>query len=623
MTPLNRRPVSLAMAVAAMGVVFGDVGTSPLYAFRAVFTVSDLDPGSLENVLGVLSLIFWSITLVVGIKYVAIVLRADNEGEGGVLALMQLVTSTVARRWSPAVMALGLAGCALFFGDGVITPAISVLSAVEGLELVAPGLEPVVLPLAVAILLGLFLLQRRGTGAIGRLFGPVMVVWFTTLAVLGLLSILQHPGVLAAINPAHALVLLGGHPVVALTIFGTALLCVTGGEALYADLGHFGRRAISRAWYLAVYPALLLNYFGQGALLLRDATALKNPFYRLMPAEFLLPFVVLATLATVIASQAVISGVFSITRQCLQVDLLPRMRVVQSSAEAAGQVYVPFVNWTLCVLTIALAIGFGSSDALAGAYGVGVSITMLIDSVLMIALLAATRRAGWRWMVPVLGVIMLLEVMFVTGNLQKIPSGGWFPLVFGLIVLWLLQTWREGRESLHRLTQREDCPLPEFRQLVERLQPTVIGGTAVYLSSNPADLPRTLVRNLRTNRVMHALTIVMTVDVAPVPHVLVGSRCRITELMPGLVRVQSRVGFMDPIDVPQMMREVQKVYREIVPPEVRYVIGRDDITTTGRSRMSAPQKAVFAFMSRNAEFAGGHLGIPAHMILESGAQVEL
>jgi len=504
MSPLDRRPVTLALVVAAMGVVFGDVGTSPLYAFRAVFTVSGLDPASLGNVLGVLSLIFWSITLVVGIKYVAIVLRADNEGEGGVLALMQLVTTSVARRWSPVVMALGLAGCALFFGDGVITPAISVLSAVEGLELVAPALEPVVLPLAVAILLGLFLLQRRGTGAIGRLFGPVMVVWFTTLAVLGLMSILQHPGVLAAVNPAHALALLGGHPGVALAIFGTVLLCVTGGEALYADLGHFGRRAIARAWYLAVYPALLLNYFGQGALLL-----------------------------------------------------------------------------------------------------------------------LATRRGGWRWMVAALGGIMLLEALFVAGNLQKIAAGGWFPLVFGLLVFWLLQTWREGRESLHRLTQREDCPLPEFRQLIERVQPTVIDGTAVFLSSNPDDLPRTLVRNLRTNRVMHALTIVMTVEVAPVPHVLVGSRCRITELMPGLVRVQSRVGFMDPIDVPQMLREVQKVYREIVPPEVRYVIGRDDIVTTGRSRMSAPQKAVFAFMSRNAEFAGGHLGIPAHMIIESGAQVEL
>ena len=283
MSPLDRRPVTLALVVAAMGVVFGDVGTSPLYAFRAVFTVSGLDPASLGNVLGVLSLIFWSITLVVGIKYVAIVLRADNEGEGGVLALMQLVTTSVARRWSPVVMALGLAGCALFFGDGVITPAISVLSAVEGLELVAPALEPVVLPLAVAILFGLFLLQRHGTGAIGRLFGPVMVLWFATLAVLGLLSILQHPGVLAAINPAYALALLGGHPGVALAIFGTVLLCVTGGEALYADLGHFGRRAIARAWYLAVYPALLLNYFGQGALLLRDVSALKNPFYRSCP----------------------------------------------------------------------------------------------------------------------------------------------------------------------------------------------------------------------------------------------------------------------------------------------------------------------------------------------------
>jgi KUP system potassium uptake protein len=315
--------------------------------------------------------------------------------------------------------------------------------------------------------------------------------------------------------------------------------------------------------------------------------------------------------------------VFSITRQCLQVDLLPRMRIVQSSAESAGQVYVPFVNWTLCVLTIALAIGFGSSDALAGAYGVGVSITMLIDSVLMIVLLVATHRRGWRWAVAALGAIVLLEALFVAGNLQKLAAGGWFPLAFGLLVFWLLNTWREGRESMRRLTQREDCPLQEFRQLVDRLQPTVIGGTAVFLSSNPDDLPRTLVRNLRANRVLHTLTIVMTVDVAPVPHVLVGSRCRITELMPGLVRVQSRVGFMDPIDVPQMMREVQKVYREIVPPEVRYVIGRDDITTTGRSRMSVLQKAVFAFMSRNAEFAGSHLGIPANMILESGAQVEL
>lgn len=623
MRPTKSLSPSAALVVGATGIVFGDVGTSPLYAFRAVFSASGLDAAQLASVLGVLSLVFWSIAAVVALKYVTIVLRADNEGEGGVLALMQLARGSAGPGPAAWLALMGLAGCALFFGDGVITPAISVLSAVEGLELVAPELERAVVPIALGILVALFVIQRKGTARIGRAFGPVMMLWFATLAATGLQSILQSPEVLAAVNPAHAAALVASHPGLALAIFGAVFLCVTGGEALYADLGHFGRPAIARAWYLVVWPALLLNYFGQGALVLRDPAALESPFFRLVPGALTLPLVVLATAATVIASQAVISGVFSITRQCQQLGYLPRMRIVHSSEETIGQVYVPFVNWMLCALTLLLVVSFGSSESLAGAYGVGVSITMVLDSLLMLSLLAATQRPLRHLQLGLIGLVLGIELLYVAGNLQKLGSGGWVPLVLGGTLFLLMRTWERGREAVAARTAREDYRPAEFLALLERLQPTVVERTVVFMSGNPELVPRTLVRNLQTNRVLHSQTILMTVRTAPVPHVDTGSRTRVQELHPGLYRVLCTVGFMDRPDVPALLREAQRREKQLELKQAVYVLGRDDVVTSGRSPLSRLQKALFAFMSRNAEFAGNHFGISAENIVESGSQVAI
>lgn len=622
MSSASTRSVTPALVIGAIGIVFGDVGTSPLYALRAVMQTG-LNPLLLPDVLGVLSLIFWAIALVVGLKYVAIVLRADNDGEGGVLALTQLALARTHFNIAGTLSAMGLIGCALFFGDGVITPAISVLSAVEGLELVAPSFEGVVVPLALGILLALFVIQKKGTTRIGRAFGPIMVTWFLVLAALGAHSILQTPEVLVAINPRYALELLYQHPLVALAIFGAAFLCVTGGEALYADLGHFGRKAITQGWLLLVWPALLLNYFGQGALLLRDATAIQNPFFLLAPRELLLPLVCLATAATVIASQAVISGVFSITRQCEQLGLLPRMRIVHSSEQAIGQVYVPFINWMLCLTTLMLVIGFGSSSALAGAYGVGVSITMALDSILMFALLLSTTPRYRSALMAVIVFVLLIELGFIAGNLLKLPDGGWVPLALGLLLFFVMATWRQGRSVLAAKVRRDDFTLPEFQRLIDQIEPAMVEKTAVYLASDSTLVPRALVRNVQLNRVLHAQTVLLTVQTATSPRVLAGSRTRVQELLPGVYRIVCTVGFMDHVDVPALMQEARRHFKDLELKGALYIVGRDDIVTSRRPGMTRIQKALFAFMSRNAEFAGSHFGIPAERILESGRQVEI
>ncbi len=622
MSSSPRQDISPALIIGAVGIVFGDVGTSPLYALRAVFAAG-LDPTALGDVLGVLSLIFWSIAVVVGLKYVTIVLRADNEGEGGVLALTQLAIAHAGARRAGVLALMGLAGCALFFGDGVITPAISVLSAVEGLELVAPDLERLVVPISLGILISLFVIQKKGTTRIGRAFGPVMISWFATLALLGALSIAKAPEVLAAVDPRHAVAMFASHPGIALAIVGAAFLCVTGGEALYADLGHFGRRAIAHGWMLIVWPALVINYFGQGALLLRDGAALANPFFLLAPRDWLFPLVVLATCATVIASQAVISGVFSIARQCQHLGYLPRMRVVHSSEHSIGQVYVPFINWMLCLLTLLLVLGFGSSESLAGAYGVGVSITMALDSVLMIALLQTTAPKRRGLQLILIGSVLLLELFFIAGNAQKLAAGGWVPIVFGSTVLLLMLTWRTGREAVSARTSREDYTATQFNALIERLRPAVVEKTVVFLASDPDLVPRTLVRNLQVNRVLHSQTLIMTVTTAAVPRVALGSRTRVQEIMPGVYRIVCTVGFMDRIDVPALLQESRRLFKEIDLKGVVYVLGRDDVVTSGRTTMTGLQKALFAFMSRNAEFAGNHLGIAADRIVESGGQVAI
>jgi KUP system potassium uptake protein len=611
------------MSFAALGVVFGDVGTSPLYALRSCFADVAGVTVNLPNVLGVLSLIFWSLALIITVKYVLIMLRADNRGEGGVLALTTLVLSECSRWSATRLAALGLIGCALFYGDGVITPAISVLSAIEGLEIAAPSLQRAVIPLSLIALLVLFAFQRNGTSRIGRVFGPVMVVWFATLAVLGVRAILLNPVVLYAANPLYAAQFLAAHSTVALSILATVFLCVTGGEALYADLGHFGRAPIARAWFYFVWPALLLNYFGQGALLLSNPAALTNPFYLLAPPELLVPLVILATFATVIASQAVISGVFSITQQCQQLGVLPRLRTVHSSAETMGQVYVPAINWLLCVATLGLVLAFRSSDNLAGAYGLSVSATMLIATILMLVLLRTRTSPAARLQFAAMLGIAAVETGYVLGNLGKIPHGGWFPLLYGLVVFGVMRTWQSGRRTVADALSREERSVPAFLADIESKKPVRVDRTAVFLSSNPNSIPRTLVRNLRINGILHERTILLTITTDRVPRVLSGARMKTAELAPGLYRVHAHVGFMEMPNVPKLLRDAERQGLEFRTGEAIYFLGRDDIVAGGPRGMSPWRKKIFIFLANNAQFAGAHFGIPPERIMEVGGQVQI
>jgi len=489
MTGDQTRAFTGSLSIAATGVVFGDIGTSPLYALRACFSdVTGVEVNS-SSVLGVLSLIFWSLTLVISVKYVGIVLRADNDGEGGVLALTTRVLNEGPRRGAALIATVGLIGCALFYGDGVITPAVTVLGAIEGLSIVTPAFERAVLPLSVLALLWLFKLQRRGTGAIGKLFGPMMVVWFLVLAWLGLRSIVAHPVVLTAVNPAYAVGFFVEHSTVSFAVFGAVFLTVTGGEALYSDLGHFGRKPIAVAWFVLVWPCLLLNYFGQGALLLGAPQAVVNPFYLLAPEWARIPLLPLATAASIVASQAVISGVFAITQQCQRLGYIPRLKILHSSATAIGQVYVPSVNWLICFATIGLAIGFGSSGQITHAYGVGVSSTMLIDTVLIVILLWGNPGRTARWQILPLCGLLGLDVAFVLANLSKVPTGGWFPIVFGLAVFGLMRTWQQGRIIVTEKMRREEQPVERFLQKLQKQPPMRAPGVAIFPTSNTTGIP--------------------------------------------------------------------------------------------------------------------------------------
>lgn len=617
----ERNGSSLSLSLAALGVVFGDIGTSPLYALRACF--SDVAGVSVDepSVLGVLSLIFWSLALVITVKYVGSILRADNKGEGGVLALTTLVLRESPGRRGAAITVLGLIGCAFFYGDGVITPAVTVLGAVEGLEIIAPGLARMVLPVTMLVLVWLFAIQRRGTGAIGRLFGPVMLVWFGVLAAMGLVEIAGHSRVLAALNPLWALEFFAAHGVVAFTVFGAVFLAVTGGEALYADLGHFGRAPIARAWYAVVWPALVLNYFGQGALLLEDPSALRNPFYLLAPEAALVPLVVLATMASVIASQAVISGVFAIAQQCQQLGFVPRMRTIHSSAEVIGQVYVPVMNWLVCAATLGLSVGFGSSSAVANAYGVGVSCTMLIDSVLMILLLSTQAGASARARAALLVGMLFVDAAFVLANAQKIPGGGWFPLLFGLLAFGLMRTWEAGRAAVAESIRVEEHSVQWFLDLIAGSEPRRVPGVAVFLSSSATGVPRTLVRNFRLNGVLHEHTVLLTVTTERVPRVLRGARAHVEHLAPGLDRVIIHTGFMEVPDVPKLLRDAEHSGLDVRTDDAVYFIGSDDVVVFKRRGLPHWRKRVFQFLQRNSQVAAATFRIPPGRTMEIGGQV--
>lgn len=626
------RVATTGLSLAALGVVFGDIGTSPLYAMKEVFSGAHDFAPSTDRVYGIISLIFWALVIVVTLKYVALIMRANNRGEGGIMALVALVKRTpTSARVTTLLVLLGVFGASLFYGDGMITPAISVLSAVEGLAVAAPGVEDLVIPIALAILTGIFVVQRFGTGAVGRLFGPVMLLWFSTLGALGVAEIVRHPGILRAFSPTYAVQFFLEEGSLAFLALGSVVLAVTGAEALYADMGHFGRSAITRAWLVVALPALLLNYMGQGALLIADPTAADAPFFRLAPDWGQLPLVFLATAATIIASQAVISGAFSVTSQAIQLGFLPRMSVKHTSGSAEGQIYVPAINWMLFAAVGALVVGFQSSSNLASAYGIAVTATVAIDTVLAFVVI----RMLWKkplWMVLAGGTaLLLIDLAFFAANTTKILHGGWFPLAIGVIAFTLLSTWLTGRAlALKRLAERE-MPLNLFMRLLRAQQarggPDMpvhrIPGTGVYLTAIDGGTPLPLNRNIEHNHVLHEHVVLFTSAVKGVPSVPDEKRLEITELGQGIVRVVASYGFQEQPDVPAALRLAAAQGLDVDPEHASYFLGHVTLNPVGSEGMALWRKKLFAFMSKNSFRASTYLGVPSDRVIEVGTQVDI
>lgn len=624
MTTPDQRHALGKLILGAIGVAYGDIGTSPLYAIREVFGGPHPLAPDKPHVLGILSLIFWSVTIVVSLKYIVLMLRADNRGEGGSLALLALVSrATHGTKLAFWVLVLGVFAAALFYGDSMITPAISVLSAVEGLQVAAPGLSPFIVPLTLVILAGLFLIQRYGTTILGALFGPVTCLWFAALAVTGLLGIAERPEVLFAIDPRHAVnfFLLDGWT--AFLALGSVMLALTGAEALYADLGHFGKRAIRIAWFALVLPALLLNYFGQGALLLDDASAVDNPFYRLVPTAAQLPMLVLATLATVIASQAVISGAFSMTRQAIQLGLLPRMRIIHTSPEEIGQIYLPFVNWGLCVFVMALVFGFRSSSNLASAYGIAVSGTMIISTLLVgIVMFLIWRWRPWLAALVLLG-LFIVDVAFFAANLTKVAHGGWFPLAIGCAAFVLLTTWKRGRDLVAARQRADAMPVKLFLRSIASKPIYRVPGTAVFMTGARDGVPHALLHNLKHNKVLHDTVVILTVSTREIPHVPDAERLELTALGSNFYRLILHYGFMDDPDVPRALLLARDHGLNVVATEVSYFLGRETLVPSVTPGMAPWREHLFAWMSRNAATAMEFFRLPTNRVVELGTQIEI
>jgi KUP system potassium uptake protein len=612
-----------ALALGALGVVFGDIGTSPLYTMKEVFGGHHLALTQ-DNVLGILSLVFWELILIVSVKYVLIMMRADNKGEGGILALLSLVQgqAPLASRSRLILMSLGFLGASFFFGDSLITPAISVLSAIEGLEMGAPALHPFIVPLALGILVGLFVIQRQGTAAIGRLFGPIMLLWFGVLGLLGALSILQHPQVLAALLPFHAVLFFAAHGTASFLILGAVVLAITGAEALYADMGHFGRRPIQLVWFVFVLPALVLNYFGQGALLLADPEALRNPFYLLAPEWALYPMIGLATAATVIASQAVLSGAFSVTRQVIQMGYAPRLIIRHTSATESGQIYIPFVNWALAIGVTLLVLGFQSSGNLAAAYGIAVTGTFAISTVLMFMVMRVRWDLGLRVTLTGLLVFLTIDLTFFGANAVKIPDGGWFPLLVALLVFTLLVTWKRGREIvILRLSERA-LPLAPFVEILLAHPPVRVPGTAVFMTADANGAPSALMHNLKHNKVLHERVVILNVRYAEIPYVPADRRLELAKLAEGFYHVVIRYGFMDDIDVPKDLSTCP-CGMQFDMMDTTFFFSRENIIPTRGEGMSLWREHLFATMARNAASPMTFFRIPPNRVVELGAQLEI
>ncbi len=614
-----------SLAIAALGVVYGDIGTSPLYAVKECFVGEHGAALTPQNVIGIISLIFWSLTAVVVVKYLTFVMQADHNGEGGILALLALATQgkvpAKGVRWIIGLAMLGLFGSALLYGDGVITPAISVLSAVEGLSVATKIFDPVIVPITVGILIALFAVQRRGTGGIGKVFGIAMIVWFLSIGAAGLSWLIRAPRILHALNPLHAIRFLTHHGMHGFLVLGAVVLCITGGEALYADMGHFGRRPIRIAWYSMVFPALVLNYFGQGALLLSQGEkALDNPFYGLFPSAVLYPMVAIATVATVIASQALISGSFSLTHQAVQLGYLPRFNIVHTSSHTEGQIYIPTVRNMMMVMSVALVLGFRQSSNLAAAYGIAVTGTMAITTILFYSVM----RPRWGTVPTALltTVFMAFDLAFLGSNVAKIPQGGWFSIGMAVVIFVVMITWRRGRLALRERARSSVLPIEMFLDDVARSKPTRVPGTAVFMSLNPDVAPAALLHNFKHNKILHQQVIMLNVATERVPEVEGAARVTIRDFGEGFYQVGARYGFMERPKVPEILAACRAKGIEI-GPDTSFYLSREALILTGRSGMARWRKSLFAFLSRNAHSVTDFFEIPVDRVVELGMQVEI
>ncbi|MFT3710468.1 MAG: potassium transporter Kup [Archangium sp.] len=619
----------LPLALGALGIVYGDIGTSPLYALKECFAreldgkttaahAMDVTP---DNVLGILSLVFWALTMVVAFKYLAFITRADNKGEGGMFALLALLPDRK-RKSTAFVVLAGLFGASLLYGEGIITPGVSVLSAVEGLNVATTRFEHFILPITFGILLALFLVQRRGTGGIGRVFGPIMLVWFIAIAAIGVRSIIEYPDVFKAINPYWGFMLFQTNPWHAFVVLGSVVLCITGGEALYADMGHFGAKPIRVSWFALVFPALLLNYLGQGAFLLKNGWR-ENPFFEIVPSVLLYPMVALATAATVIASQALISGAFSLTRQAVQLGFMPRVTVVHTSAENAGQIYVPEVNWALMVACLALVLIFRKSSALTAAYGIAVTGTMTITS--LVYFFVATRTWKWQWWkaLPLLLLFLSFDIPFFAANTLKFFQGGWVPAVIGVSMYALMTTWKRGRAELAVRFTQSLMPLSALLEDLEATKPHRVRGTAVFMAGNPDGTPPVLLHHLKHNQVLHRQVVLLSILPQDVPHIAKREQLEVENLGNGFFRVLWRTGFMETPNVPAILVRAREQDLVCEPSTTSYFLGRETLLTNGKSPLMLWRKLLFAFVSRNALPATSYFGLPPGRVVELGMQVDL
>ena len=620
---IQNKKQQAALALAALGVVYGDIGTSPLYTMKEVFGGIHPIPLTPDNIIGILSLILWSLIIVVSIKYVVFIMRADNRGEGGIMALIALALHNA--KGNPKrermIMLAGLLGAGMFYGDGMVTPAMSVLSALEGLEVATPVLSPFVIPITLIVLFALFFYQRKGTGTVGALFGPVMVVWFGTLAVLGIVNIAASPGVFKALSPGYGLSFLIENSGIAIVAMGAVVLSVTGAEALYADMGHFGSRPIRQAWFGFVLPSLILNYFGQGALLLVNPEAVDNPFYHLAPEWMVYPLVGLATLATVIASQAVISGAFSVSRQAMQLGFVPRLEVQYTSEKAQGQVYLPGVNWGLFLAVVILVIGFKSTNNLAAAYGIAVTGDMVITSVL--ATFVAARTWGWGWgrSIALFSVFLIVELTFLFANVLKIPDGGWFPLLAGSLVFLLMSTWKRGGQLVSERMSGEAIELESFIDALMVSMPARVPGTSVFMTSNNERVPNAMLHNLMHNKVLHERVLIVSVEVFDVPYVPEIDRVEVAKLKGDFYRLTVQYGFKDEPDIPQALSLCDAQGLAVDMMETSFFLGRATLIPTVESGMALWREKLFVLMYRNASSATSFYKIPTNRVVELGTQV--